>query len=62
MDARPDQFSDSAAVADAQHKIRAIQSEVLELVIAERIDADGALVAFLSLSNQALNETVEASG
>ncbi len=62
MDARPDQLSDSAAVADAQHKIRAIQSEVLELVIAERIDADGALVAFLSLSNQALNETVEASG
>jgi hypothetical protein len=30
---------------------------VLELVIAERIEADGALVAFLSLSNQALAES-----
>ena len=58
MDARPGEFSDAATVAAARMKIRAIQSEVLELVIAERIDADGALVAFLSLSNQALNESV----
>lgn len=36
--------------------IRAIQQQVFELVINERIDADAALVAFLSLSNQLLSE------
>jgi len=30
---------------------------VLELVISERIEADGALVALLTLSNQALAES-----
>ena len=37
--------------------IRAIQAEVFDLVVADRIEADGALVAFLTLSNQALAET-----
>jgi hypothetical protein len=35
---------------------RATQADVLALVIDERIDADGALLAFLSLSNQILAE------
>ena len=35
---------------------RATQANVLELVIEERIDANGALLAFLSLSNQILAE------
>ena len=43
-----------AAIAD---RLRELQEEVFELVIAERIDADAALVAFLSLSNQLLQET-----
>ena len=38
------------------NKLRALQAEVFELLIAERIDADSALVAFLSLSNQLLEE------
>ena len=36
--------------------IRALQSEVMELVVKERIKADGALLAFLTLSNQLLSE------
>jgi len=42
--------------AEAIRTIRAIQQQVFELVINERIDADAALVAFLSLSNQLLAE------
>ncbi|MEM8561883.1 MAG: hypothetical protein AAGF57_06590 [Pseudomonadota bacterium] len=38
---------------------RATQSDVLKLVIDERIDANGALLAFLSLSNQILTEAHE---
>ena len=40
---------------------RATQSDVLKLVIDERIDANGALLAFLSLSNQILIEAQERS-
>lgn len=40
----------------AAQAIRASQAEVMALVIEERIDADGALVAFLTLSNQLLAE------
>lgn len=57
LDARPDELADLDQRRSAYRLIRAIQSEVLELVIAERIEADGALVAFLSLSNQALAES-----
>jgi hypothetical protein len=42
---------------NAKATIRAIQAEVFELVVAERIDADSALVAFLALSNQLLAES-----
>ncbi|MEM9255371.1 MAG: TAXI family TRAP transporter solute-binding subunit [Pseudomonadota bacterium] len=38
-------------------RLRALQEEVFELLIAERIDADSALIAFLNLSNQLLLET-----
>jgi hypothetical protein len=37
-------------------QVRATQAEVMELVIQERIDADGSLLAFLALSNQLLAE------
>ncbi len=37
-------------------EVRATQAEVMALVVEERIDADGALMAFLSLSNQILME------
>jgi TRAP-type uncharacterized transport system substrate-binding protein len=37
-------------------QVRATQAEVMALVIEERIDADGALLAFLALSNQLLAE------
>ena len=37
--------------------IRATQAEVMTLVIEERIDADGSLLAFLTLSNQLLDES-----
>jgi TRAP-type uncharacterized transport system substrate-binding protein len=40
-------------------KTRAMQADVLALVIDERIDANGALLAFLSLSNQILSEATE---
>lgn len=41
---------------ESTETIQAIQQQVFELVINERIDADAALVAFLSLSNQLLAE------
>ncbi len=56
LDLRPDPEvppGDRAALAS---EIRAVQARVLNQVIDERIDADGALVAFLTLSNQALAE------
>lgn len=37
--------------------VRALQTEVVALVIEERINADGALLAFLALSNQLLAES-----
>ncbi len=40
--------------------IRSLQSDVIELVVRERISADGALLAFLSLSNQLLAEAEQA--
>lgn len=42
--------------ADVAGQVRATQAEVMGLVIDERIDANGALQAFLSLSNQLLLE------
>ncbi|MEM1229804.1 MAG: hypothetical protein AAGI15_04645 [Pseudomonadota bacterium] len=41
--------------------IRSLQSDVIELVVRERISADGALLAFLSLSNQLLAEAEQAA-
>lgn len=42
-------------------RLRALQAEVFDLLVAERIDADSALVAFLALSNQLLHEAESAS-
>ena len=42
-------------------RLRGLQEEVFELLIAERIDADAGLVAFLSLSNQLLDEAGSAT-
>ncbi|MFK7913836.1 MAG: TAXI family TRAP transporter solute-binding subunit [Pseudomonadales bacterium] len=47
---------DAPSAAAASVSIRALQSEVVALVVEERINADGALLAFLSLSNQLLAE------
>lgn len=41
---------------DVAARVRAAQSEVMALVIDERIDADGSLMAFLTLSNRLLEE------
>ena len=49
-----DQGDEPGSVA---RQVRDTQSEVMALVIRERIDADGSLLAFLSLSNQLLEET-----
>ncbi|MEH6608031.1 MAG: hypothetical protein V7696_01585 [Halioglobus sp.] len=56
MDQRPHLAGDTAEKEEALAEIRAIQTTVMQLVIEERIDADGALLAFLSLSNQLLQE------
>lgn len=45
------------AADDVARRVRDTQSEVMSLVIRERIDADGSLLAFLALSNQLLEET-----
>ncbi len=45
--------ADRTTVAEG---VRAAQTEVMALVIDERIDADGALMAFLTLSNRLLEE------
>lgn len=58
MAARPAAAATADQRAAACNELKSIQSEVLELVIAERIEADGALVAFLSISNQALAESL----
>ena len=55
----------AATLADrdaARELIRGIQSQVFDLVVAERIDTNMALVAFLQLSNQLLLELEEHSG
>ncbi len=54
---RPGAAASSEERQAANAAIRAIQAEVFELVVQERIDADDSLVAFLTLSNQALAET-----
>jgi len=38
-------------------RLRSLQAEVFELLVAERINADSALIAFLVLSNQLLDES-----
>ena len=38
-------------------QLAALQAEVLSLVVDEGIDADGALVAFLLLTNRIMDET-----
>ncbi len=47
--------------ADVAAEVRAAQSEVMALVIDERIDADGSLMAFLTLSNRLLEEAEQAA-
>lgn len=49
--------ADAEQLQAAYRQMRAIQSEVLEQVIAARIEADGGLVACLTLSCQALAES-----
>ena len=56
LEHRVDGVADEAARQRAKGEIQRIQKEVFSLVAAERIDADAALVAFLSLSNQLLQE------
>jgi hypothetical protein len=56
MDQRPHLARETAEKEQALADIRAIQATVMQLVIEERIDTDGALLAFLSLSNQLLQE------
>jgi hypothetical protein len=51
---------DQPRAARAQ-AIRDLQTDVIELVVRERISADGALLAFMSLSNQLLNEAEQAA-
>lgn len=60
IDARPAIGADTEQRAAARSQICRSQAEVLEMVIAERIEADSALVAFLTLSNQVLVEAERA--
>ncbi len=46
----------TTAPEDVAQQVREAQSEVMALVIDERIDADGSLMAFLTLSNRLLDE------
>lgn len=55
LEQRAELSSPEAAVV-ALANIRDLQSEVIALVVDERINADGALLAFLTLSNQLLTE------
>lgn len=52
-----EELSSSDAAGDVARQVRDTQSEVMALVIRERIDADGSLLAFLALSNQLLEES-----
>ncbi|MEM8766371.1 MAG: TAXI family TRAP transporter solute-binding subunit [Pseudomonadota bacterium] len=56
LELRPDPDAPPADAEARARELRAVQARVLNQVIDERIDADGALVAFLTLSNQALAE------
>ncbi len=56
MEQRPLLAASTDERVHATTQIRAIQADVMQLVIEERIDADGALLAFLALSNQLLQE------
>ena len=49
-------MSDEALLLVQKKRVLDVQQEVLGLLIDERIAADSNLVAFLSLSNQILNE------
>lgn len=48
--------SEVAQIRDSKLKAVSVQEEVLNLLIEERVSADASLVAFLSLSNQIINE------
>ena len=52
MDAAPDK----AAFRACHQRALGVQREVLDLVVNERIAADNSLIAFISLSNQIVNE------
>lgn len=45
-----------ASAAQVATTLRDLQAEVFDLLVAERIDADAALLAFMNLSNQLLRE------
>ena len=47
---------DGATDPQTEQQIRNLQSQVTELVVAERIQADAAYLAFLSLSDQVIRE------
>ena len=49
----------SASAARVADTLRDLQAEVFDLLVAERIDADAALLAFMNLSNQLLREAAE---
>ena len=57
LDLREELADPDCQLPDVTTRIRDTQAEVMALVIEERIDADGSLLAFLSLSNQLLEET-----
>ena len=59
LDHRGQLLGEGEGRESARQAVRNIQQEVFDLVVAERIDADEALVAFLSLSNQLLLESRE---
>ena len=56
LDQRQMLLDGGMTAAQAQQSARQIQSEVMALVIEERIDADSSLIAFLTLSNRLLDE------
>lgn len=54
--------SGSADRMDIAARLRSLQAEVFDLLVAERINADSALIAFLVLSNQLLDESMPVAG
>jgi len=56
LDLREALGSRAIAGPDVLTRVRDIQAEVMALVIRERIDTDGSLLAFLALSNRLLDE------